>query len=167
MNDEWCAGIYATITLCIKRLLEEGDVPITHDLLSIFWYSFTCFRPSGFETTLNRTLDMTMAYREFYRMTRHMTENKEVFENVLMFILKGFPASAALSTCVLSDTYATSVQSLLQVSKQLLDEVMVNIEEYKENPSRFTEKAKFLYSNSWEGESVNTSVSSGTFSMNG
>lgn len=149
-NDDWFAGRYATVTLCVKRLLEEGDVPITQDLLSIFLYSFTCFRQSNFETTLNRTMDMTMAYREFYRMTRNMQSHNIMFTDVVMFILKGFPASATTNTCVSPDITTHETQTLLKISKELIDDVIERYEEYKEKPIMITEEARLLYARQWD-----------------
>ena len=161
-HDEWFAGRYATVTLCVKRLLEEGDVPITQDLLSIFWYSFTCFRGSSFETTLNRTMDMTMAYREFYRMTKSMPQHNIMFNDVVMFIIKGFPASATTNTCM-SPTTTQESQALLEMSKRLLDDVIHRYTEFKENPAMITTEARMLYARQWGG----TIDSTGTEAANG
>jgi hypothetical protein len=145
-SDDGFAGRYATATLCIKRLLEEGDVPITQDLLSIFLYSFTCFRQSNFETTLNRTMEMTMAYREFYRMTRHMSTHNVMFADVVMFILKGFPASAATNTCISPTRTTQEMNTFLRIIRELINDVINRYPEYKENPSMVTEEARLLYS---------------------
>lgn len=149
-NDDWFAGRYATVTLCIKRLLEEGDVPITQDLLSIFLYSFTCFRQSNFETTLNRTMEMTMAYREFYRMICNMPSHSVMFTDVVMFILKGFPASATTNTCISPNTTTSETHALLHIVKRLIDDVINRYEEYKETPSLITEEARLLYARQWD-----------------
>jgi len=149
-NDDWFAGRYATVTLCVKRLLEEGDVPITHDLLSIFLYSFTCFRQSNFETTLNRTMEMTMAYREFYRMTRHIQSHNVMFNDVVMFIIKGFPASAATNTCISPTTTTQETHALLNIIKMLIDDVITRYDEYTDNPSLITKEARLLYARQWD-----------------
>ena len=162
-TDEWFAGRYATVTLCVKRLLEEGDVPITHDILSIFWYSFTCFRSSSFEITMQRTMDMTMAYREFYRMTRSMPQHNIMFTDVVMFIIKGFPASATTNTCMTPTTPRES-KILLEMSKQLIDDVIHRYTEYKENPEMITKEARKLYSHQRDG---GTTKSDDTVVING
>lgn len=149
-KDDWFAGRYATVTLCVKRLLEEGDVPITKDLLSIFLYSFTCFRHSSFEITLNRTMEMTMAYREFYRMTQHMKSHNVMFNDVVMFILKGFPASATTNACITPSITTHETHVLLNITKELIYDVINRYDEYKENPKMITEEARVLYARQWE-----------------
>lgn len=143
MNDqlENYTAQYAIVVICLKRLLEDSkNVPITENLISIFWYSFTCFRKTNFEKSLSRAIDMIYAYIEFYRMTCHLDPGGTPFDDVVMFIIKSFPSTIQLDQCL-----EIQEHTLLKMTQVLIHTIIEKQDEYRKSPDMITNVSKHIY----------------------
>ena len=118
-SSAWCTERYAVITICLKKIIEDNTIPITDDLYSIFWYSFTSFRETKFETLLNRTVDMIISYKEFHKMVKHMP-NKDSTREVMMFIIKSFPSTVPCDYCESNTFTIKDTDKLIYITNTLI-----------------------------------------------
>lgn len=145
-TDDWCTVRYAAAALGLKSIVSENSaIPIEDDLTSIFWYSFTCFRPSSFEKIHQRTMNMMTAYVEFYKMTRRIQMDSGAFNDVYMFIVKSFPS--AVTPGIFSETPLDprQVDTLLRMIQLLVKTVRDSYDVCREEPTKVTTLAREIY----------------------
>jgi hypothetical protein len=166
-SNDWCTSRYAVVTLCLKKLVEDPVIPITNDLKSIFWYSCICFRESSFDFTLQRTIDMVLAYKEFYKMTNNL-ENHNAFQDVFMFIVKSFPSSVMSEFASGSIVKSKDTIILLNMIHKLVDKTISNLELYRKYNISFTDDArKIFFDEEFTSSQEQTSLSDETLVTNG
>jgi len=88
-------------------------------------------------------MEMTMAYREFYKMAMQTSHKEDIFEDVYMFITKGYPASASANTCIRQSTQ--DIDSLVKIMRVLMDNTILHQKEYQNQPTLITREAREIY----------------------
>lgn len=165
--SEWETKRFAVVIVCYKNLFQTIK-DITPNILegfqSIIVYSLNCFIDSSYEVILKRTLDITLAFCEFYTTFRGRTNVSDdiIVNDAFLFILQRFPSKYSCDACsVLSPKAFLHLQHSIEILTQAL---MSDILRFVKNPVEIVKIAsKIHYSSGEDIESHRSSLDTSSF----
>jgi hypothetical protein len=162
--SEWETKRFAVVIVCYKNLfqtLKDITPKILEGFQSIIVYSLNCFIDSSYEVILKRTLDITLAFCEFFTTFRGRTNVSDdiIVNDAFLFILQRFPSKYSCDACsVLSPKAFLHLQFSIQILTQAL---MSDIPRFVKNPVDIVKIAsKIHYSSGEDTESQQSSLES-------
>jgi hypothetical protein len=173
--SEWETKRFAVVIVCYKNLFQSIKA-ITPAILegyqSVILYSLNCFMDSTYEVILKRSLDITLAFCEFYHTLRGRTnvDDAVIVNDAFLFILQRFPSKYSCDSCsVLSPNAFSHLQHSVQILTNLLQS---DIPRFIKNPVEIVGVASKIHYSSGSGsgsgsgdDSSSQSLSASTSSL--
>lgn len=158
--SEWETKRFAAVIVCYKNLFQSIKA-ITPAILegyqSVILYSLNCFIDSTYEVILKRSLDITLAFCEFYHTLRGRTnvDDAVIVNDAFLFILQRFPSKYSCDSCsVLSPNAFSHLQHSVQILTNLLQS---DIPRFIKNPVEIVGVASKIHYSSGSGSSEDSS----------
>lgn len=165
--SEWETKRFAVVIVCYKNLFQSIKA-ITPEILegyqSVILYSLNCFIDSAYEVILKRSLDITLAFCEFYHTLRGRTnvDDAVIVNDAFLFILQRFPSKYSCDSCsVLSPNAFSHLQHSVQILTNLLQS---DIPRFIKNPVEIVGVASKIHYSSGSGSGEDSSSRSASTS---